>query len=405
MGELIGNQVHKPLNMTSFCTEGATIASILAQQVPRVLAMKPDLVLLIWDSDAAKDPSTNGYPTAAYNRSLTLALNAMVSKHVTVLVTSPLLLGENEIPSFSPWSNKKKLENYRLVTEEIATQIGAIYVDGRAALLSAIVDAGYCDSNAYPVCNQQGANTCGNGVVTVDGEHLNNNGAQIMAKLYADRLNAWFSPNYTDHASSSSTGAAKCFAAFETVELESGERKPFSEVSLGDRIRVVTVSGDGTTGRKELFSPVIALPHGRNAEPAQFHTLVTAHSSLTATPDHLVMAGKCGIALSLRTMSSVRVDDCVETTSGPAIVTVVKRNKLFRGVYTAVTHEPGAFLVVNGIVASPFAVNHAVADSFYDLHRFLHWLLPSRRDTLVGYTLLTRALEKFGNLLENSWLL
>jgi len=391
--------------MTSFCTEGATIALILAKQVPRVLTMKPDVVLLIWDSDAVKDTSTDGYPTQAYNNSLTKTLNTLLSNHITVLVTSPLLLGENEIPFFSPWSKKVKLDNYRSVTKEISIQLGAIYVDGRKALLDAISNCGYCNSNSYSVCSPNGANTCGSGVVTVNGQHLNNNGAQILASLYAHQLNNWFSPNYTANVESTSS-SAKCFAGFETVELESGDSKPLSELIIGDRIRVVSI--DGLGNRKDFFSPVIALPHPRgNTELALFHTITTDRSnrSLTVTPDHLILSGACGDKLSLRPASSARVGECLYTLPGPVRIIQVER-KILEGVYTAVTLE-SALLVVNGIVASPFAVNHLLVDSFYNIHRFLYrfilpasWKMTTMTAAIPIDTLVARSLDSFVGLLE-----
>lgn len=45
------------------------------------------------------------------------------------------------------------------------------------------------------------------------------------------------------------------------------------------------------------------------------------------------------------------------------------------GLYTIVTQAP--FIVVDGILASPFESSHFVANKFYDLHRSLHALDPT----------------------------
>jgi hypothetical protein len=45
------------------------------------------------------------------------------------------------------------------------------------------------------------------------------------------------------------------------------------------------------------------------------------------------------------------------------------------GVYTIVTTEE--FIVVNGIVASPFALNHHTAHGFYNVFRILYNLAPA----------------------------
>ena len=46
------------------------------------------------------------------------------------------------------------------------------------------------------------------------------------------------------------------------------------------------------------------------------------------------------------------------------------------GVYTIVTDKADDLVIVNGIVASPFAVNHAVANAVYNVHRVLYSVAP-----------------------------
>ena len=46
------------------------------------------------------------------------------------------------------------------------------------------------------------------------------------------------------------------------------------------------------------------------------------------------------------------------------------------GVYTIVTDKSDDLVVVNGIVASPFAVNHAVANAVYNVHRVFYSVAP-----------------------------
>ena len=93
------------------------------------------------------------------------------------------------------------------------------------------------------------------------------------------------------------------------------------------------------------------------------------------TADHLVLGGKCG-SLSLVSAASIKVGECVRTISGgeEEVKKVSMEEK--KGVYTVVTLS-GGLIVVNGIVASPFAVNHHVADAFYLIQRILYYLAPS----------------------------
>ena len=62
------------------------------------------------------------------------------------------------------------------------------------------------------------------------------------------------------------------------------------------------------------------------------------------------------------------------TISGPEKVTAVE-NVLGEGVYTIVTNEE--FIVVNGIIASPFGGNHMIANLYYNLHRLIYMSYPA----------------------------
>lgn len=44
------------------------------------------------------------------------------------------------------------------------------------------------------------------------------------------------------------------------------------------------------------------------------------------------------------------------------------------GIYTIVTKEE--FVVVNGVIASPFGVNHMMANFYYNIHRFVYSISP-----------------------------
>jgi hypothetical protein len=50
--------------------------------------------------------------------------------------------------------------------------------------------------------------------------------------------------------------------------------------------------------------------------------------------------------------------------------------------------------VVNGVVASPFAINHAVPEAWYSIHRLVYALVPA----LLGNKLFQQTSERFGDL-------
>ena len=171
-------------------------------------------------------------------------------------------------------------------------------------------------------------------------------------------------PNGAANATKTSTSA--CFAASERVALESGATKAMSEVAVGDRILTVNAK----TGA-QVYSAVVAVPHGKNAVKATFAVVTTASGrDLKVTANHMLPAGACDAAaasLPLAAAATVAVGDCVQTVSGREQVVSV-RTVEGEGIYTAVAMEE--LLVVNGIVATPFGgVNPALAHLFYDLHR------------------------------------
>jgi len=158
---------------------------------------------------------------------------------------------------------------------------------------------------------------------------------------------------------------AACFSGTEELSLEGGRSKRLSEVVVGDR--VLTAKANGALS----FSPVVFLPHGVNVKEASFVELTTSgNKMLKATPMHLLQT--CGGALAYA--GSLKAGACLKTVDGDESIKSVTRVTA-KGLYTAVTENE--FLVVNGVVASPFAVAHGVTHAFYSLHRALYKIAPS----------------------------
>ena len=123
------------------------------------------------------------------------------------------------------------------------------------------------------------------------------------------------------------------------------------------------------------FSEVVAVPHGRNSINAQFTQIATdSQRDIKMTPDHLVLAAADCASFSLVAASAVQAGDCLRTVDGAEKVVSVSVVE-GQGVYSLVTKEE--FVVVNGVVASPFAGNHAAAHAFYNIHRMLYSLAPA----------------------------
>ena len=125
------------------------------------------------------------------------------------------------------------------------------------------------------------------------------------------------------------------------------------------------------------YSDVVFVPHRVNSDDALFTHITTASGrDIKMTPSHIILAGPChsSASLPLTYASSVSVGNCVMTVSGKDMISTVETVQ-GRGLYTVVTNEE--YVVVNGIIASPFAANHMVANLYYNLHRFVYFSFPS----------------------------
>ena len=178
--------------------------------------------------------------------------------------------------------------------------------------------------------------------------------------------------NSTDYgckaASGSSSSDSSCFAGSETVTLESRSIVPISTVRVGDRVLASDAAG------KLSFSDVIAVPHAQNAIVATFAEIATVSGrSVKLTPAHLVSAGACGSDFGLIPAGEVAIGSCLCTVDGFEVVESISMVKA-SGIYTVVTMEE--YVVVNGVVASPFAVSHTVGNAFYGIYRAMYSVAP-----------------------------
>jgi hypothetical protein len=183
-----------------------------------------------------------------------------------------------------------------------------------------------------------------------------------------------YTPTSSSSSSSSKSSAGNlkaCFAGSETLSLESGEVRAISDVRVGDRVLSADAAG------RTSYSDVVYVPHRANSDDAPFTHITTASGrDIKMTPSHIILAGPCHLSASLPLTyaSSVSVGDCVMTVSGEDMVSTVETVQ-GKGLYTVVTKEE--YVVVNGIIASPFAANHMVANLYYNLHRFVYSSAPS----------------------------
>jgi Hint module len=98
------------------------------------------------------------------------------------------------------------------------------------------------------------------------------------------------------------------------------------------------------------------------------------------TPWHLLPAGACDVNIALNYQEApvmpgqlkyardVVIGDCIYTTHGvEQVVRIIHTTA--EGIHTVVTKEE--FIVVNGVVASPFAISHTFVNIYYNLFRIV----------------------------------
>jgi Hint module len=221
-------------------------------------------------------------------------------------------------------------------------------------------------------------------------------------------------------ADSPVTKGGSCFSAQDTCLLQDGTVKLIPDVRVGDRILAADEYGN------LQYSEVIAVPHNRNSVQATFVKLVTSTGrDIHMTPYHIIPVGNCPVPLMMSSTSStsattttedpitlpldsayirmrtyahseapeegqtnprlasdltfakdITIGSCVHTVLGLEEVVDVKLISM-EGVYTVVTREE--FVVVNGMVASPFAISHTFAHLLYNVHRTIAYSFQLKR--------------------------
>jgi Hint module len=182
-------------------------------------------------------------------------------------------------------------------------------------------------------------------------------------------------------AATTSAVTKYCFAGSETVSVESVGATSISDIRTGDRVLAADAAG------RTFYSDVVFVPHGPNKDSALFVHITTAHGrDIKMTHSHILPSGACNTAspLPLVYAKNVNVGDCVMTVSGEERVSAVGVVP-GQGLYTIVTK--GEYVVVNGIIASPFATNHMMANLYYNMHRFIYSSAPALLNTSVLHSM------------------
>jgi lysophospholipase L1-like esterase len=182
------------LDLVNAGVNGDCIADIRKRLADDVLALRPAVVVLYWDSDAAdvedddESPARSRALRASYERDLDAVLATLRGATSHVIVSGPTLLGER------PRGRNPKdhvLDAYAEVNRRLCHAHHAVWVDTRQAAFQ------WLHENARGQDRESG-------LLTEDGEHLNQAGADLVADRMATALGHWLS-----RASEAYTGPAE----------------------------------------------------------------------------------------------------------------------------------------------------------------------------------------------------
>jgi len=169
----------------------------------------------------------------------------------------------------------------------------------------------------------------------------------------------------------------ECFHGDSRIAMADGTSKLIKDVVVGDM--VIGASGKPTA--------VVSVPHDTNDISTMFVTIgLKSGGKLSLTPMHLIQAGACanaGESFDLMYAKEVKAGMCVHTSSRGVQKVAYAEPEMMSGIYSIVTNEE--YIVVNDMIASPFAYNHKIAHYFYHLHRFAY-ALTGKTDYLMGMT-------------------
>jgi hypothetical protein len=240
------------------------------------------------------------------------------------------------------------------------------------------------DADTYsPVCVQETIHA--SATAAVDDRNANS-GSYLWTYSSTAYFTVWTTTEI--HPAQTASKSNQCFAGTELVQLSNGEKVPIASVRVGDRVLAADRSG-----QRLQFSEVLAVPHAPNNDVKTVFTRIGTRSGadIKMTADHLiavaphcssnsnnkdslqlmaakdVAVGMCLFSVSTRDSqeSIVHVEEVVSVSTVPGI-----------GVYTLVTKDADLeMIVVNGFIASPFAVNHVIANAYYNVVRALHTMM------------------------------
>jgi hypothetical protein len=206
-------------------------------------------------------------------------------------------------------------------------------------------------------------------IVLINFVILNKEGI-VMARPPVNSSSNNNNKNNNNNNNNNNNKGGKCFSGDSTIYLEGNITKQMKNAAIGDKILSYSMREN-----KFVYSPIVAIPHDTNNIISKFVQIQTSSGNkLKLTPDHFIPIMKStDISFNLITAKDISLGDTIITVDGKETVTAVSDFDC-EGIYTVVTLEE--FIVVNNIVASPYALFHYLGHVYYSIHKFLYKVNP-----------------------------
>lgn len=183
-------------------------------------------------------------------------------------------------------------------------------------------------------------------------------------------------------------GSSQIFKLSSTQSLDANdmelgwENVRMDSILVGDTILTANQHGELSP------STVVYLPHSHNDNLASFLEIKTKENTLKLTSSHLIMicddcescynprlvyayqveTGQCVLEASILHSKGLLDSNNILFEDKARSTTVISVKKVVdSGLYTLVTDNE--FLIVNGVIVSPFETAHSIAHNFYEFHR------------------------------------
>jgi len=189
---LVASQPHK-VRIINAGVDSDTIADIHRRLWSSCYIYFPHAIVLFWDSDVSNYEESLmtieeiKVHRENYRNMLGKVLDRLKEHSEYVLVTGPTLYGE-----LTRGTNAKDgmVEDYLSMNVNATLIRGIEYLDSRSVLMDALpVGWGLQNDTDFVVVDGLGG-----GYFSIDGEHLNLRGSQIVARLISERLINWLTP-------------------------------------------------------------------------------------------------------------------------------------------------------------------------------------------------------------------